>query len=40
VVELPIIFTDRIAGASKMSTKIALEALLLVPRLRRESSAR
>jgi dolichol-phosphate mannosyltransferase len=39
VVELPIIFTDRVAGTSKMSARIALEALLLVPRLRRESSA-
>jgi dolichol-phosphate mannosyltransferase len=34
VVEIPIVFTDRQAGASKMSTQIALEAMLLVPRLR------
>jgi dolichol-phosphate mannosyltransferase len=35
VVEVPIIFKDRHAGTSKMSTSIALEAMLLVPRLRR-----
>jgi dolichol-phosphate mannosyltransferase len=34
VVEIPIVFADRQAGASKMSTQIALEAMLLVPRLR------
>jgi dolichol-phosphate mannosyltransferase len=34
VVEVPIVFADRAAGASKMSTQIALEAMLLVPRLR------
>ncbi len=34
VVEVPIVFADRQAGASKMSTQIALEAMLLVPRLR------
>ncbi len=33
--EVPIVFTDRTAGASKMSSRIALEAMLLVPRLRR-----
>ena len=34
VVEVPIVFTDRAVGSSKMSTRIALEAMLLVPRLR------
>ena len=33
--EVPILFVDRTAGASKMSWKIALEAMLLVPSLRR-----
>jgi dolichol-phosphate mannosyltransferase len=32
--EVPIVFRDRTAGSSKMSARIALEALLLVPRLR------
>jgi dolichol-phosphate mannosyltransferase len=32
--EVPITFRDRIAGRSKMSWAIALEAMLLVPRLR------
>jgi len=32
--EMPIIFADRAAGQSKMSIRIALEAALLVPRLR------
>jgi dolichol-phosphate mannosyltransferase len=32
--EVPITFRDRTAGTSKMSTRIALEALVLVPRLR------
>lgn len=36
VVEVPIVFTDRAAGHSKMSWKIALEAMTLVPMLRRE----
>jgi dolichol-phosphate mannosyltransferase len=36
VIEVPIVFTDRAAGASKMSWKIALEAMMLVPSLRRE----
>jgi dolichol-phosphate mannosyltransferase len=36
VVEVPIVFTDRAAGDSKMSWKIALEAMTLVPTLRRE----
>jgi dolichol-phosphate mannosyltransferase len=35
VVEVPITFRDRLRGKSKMSTKIALEAMVLVPRLRR-----
>jgi dolichol-phosphate mannosyltransferase len=39
VVEVPIIFQDRKAGASKMSPRIALEAMWLVPRLRRAASA-
>ncbi len=33
--EVPIVFVDRTAGTSKMSSRIALEAMLLVPRLRR-----
>jgi dolichol-phosphate mannosyltransferase len=32
--ELPIHFVDRRVGSSKMSGRIAVEALLLVPRLR------
>jgi dolichol-phosphate mannosyltransferase len=35
--EVPIIFPDRTRGASKMSSRIALEAMLLVPRLRRSA---
>lgn len=35
VTEVPIVFTERAAGASKMSGRIALEAALLIPRLRR-----
>lgn len=34
VVEVPIVFADRRAGASKMSPQIALEAMWLVPQLR------
>lgn len=34
VVEIPIVFTDRTRGVSKMSTKIIREALLLLWRLR------
>ena len=34
VVEVPIAFTDRTAGASKMSRRIVLEAVLKVPALR------
>ena len=33
--EVPILFADRTTGSSKMSGMIALEAMLLVPRLRR-----
>jgi dolichol-phosphate mannosyltransferase len=33
--EVPILFVDRAAGSSKMSSMIALEAMLLVPKLRR-----
>jgi dolichol-phosphate mannosyltransferase len=32
--EIPIVFTDRTVGTSKMSSRIALEAMLLVPVLR------
>jgi dolichol-phosphate mannosyltransferase len=35
VVEVPITFRDRLRGTSKMSARIALEAMILVPRLRR-----
>ena len=34
VVEVPIVFRDRQLGQSKMSWRIALEAMWLVPRLR------
>ena len=37
VTEVPIVFADRTRGASKMSSRIALEAMLLVPRLRRSA---
>jgi len=37
VIEVPIRFHDRRAGASKMSARIALEAFWLVPALRRRS---
>jgi dolichol-phosphate mannosyltransferase len=33
--EVPIVFSDRTAGKSKMSSRIALEAMLLVPTLKR-----
>jgi len=36
--EVPILFVDRTAGASKMSSRIALEAILLVPKLRRQKT--
>jgi dolichol-phosphate mannosyltransferase len=35
VSEVPIVFQDRKAGTSKMSPRIALEAMWLVPQLRR-----
>lgn len=35
--EVPIMFVDRSAGTSKMSWRIAIEAMLLVPKLRRPS---
>ena len=34
VVEVPIVFTDRTAGQSKMSRAVAVEAMWKVPRLR------
>jgi dolichol-phosphate mannosyltransferase len=37
VVEVPIVFRDRVLGHSKMSWRIALEAMWLVPALRRSS---
>jgi dolichol-phosphate mannosyltransferase len=37
--EVPIVFTDRVEGTSKMSTRIAIEAMFLVPRLRRSAKA-
>jgi len=40
VVEVPIVFRERRAGQSKMSARIALEAALLVPRLRGWRSVR
>jgi len=39
VVEVPIVFRERDAGASKMSGRIALEAMWRVPRLRRTAPA-
>jgi dolichol-phosphate mannosyltransferase len=39
VVEVPIVFADRAAGTSKMSARIALEAFLRVPWLKREAAA-
>ena len=35
--EIPIIFSDRTAGTSKMSSRIALEAMLRVPSIRRQT---
>ena len=37
--EVPIVFRDRTEGSSKMSTRIAVEAMWLVPRLRRSARA-
>jgi dolichol-phosphate mannosyltransferase len=34
IVEVPIVFTERVLGASKMSSRIVLEAVLRVPLLR------
>jgi dolichol-phosphate mannosyltransferase len=39
VEEIPIVFRDRTVGTSKMSPTIALEAMWLVPRLRRSARA-
>ena len=36
--EVPITFRDRLHGRSKMSARIAIEAMFLVPRLRRRGS--
>jgi dolichol-phosphate mannosyltransferase len=38
IVEVPIVFSDRKVGTSKMSPRIALEAMWLVPRLRRTAA--
>jgi dolichol-phosphate mannosyltransferase len=40
VLEVPIVFTDRTAGTSKMSWRIAAEAFWLVPQMRRAGQAR
>jgi len=37
--EVPIVFVDRTAGKSKMSTRIALEAMWVVPAIRRGPAA-
>jgi dolichol-phosphate mannosyltransferase len=37
--EVPIVFVDRTAGKSKMSTRIALEAMWVVPAIRRGAPA-
>jgi dolichol-phosphate mannosyltransferase len=39
VTEVPIVFPDRRMGTSKMSPRIALEAMWLVPQLRRTAAA-
>jgi dolichol-phosphate mannosyltransferase len=39
VTEVPIVFRDRTHGASKMSSRIALEAMWSVPTLRRDAAA-
>lgn len=39
VKEVPIVFPDRTAGTSKMSARIALEAIWAVPRLRKTARA-
>ena len=38
--EVPIVFADRTAGKSKMSTRIALEAMWVVPAIRRGAAHR
>lgn len=40
VIELPIVFADRVAGASKLSRRIVLEAAIVVWRLRFEERRR
>ena len=37
--EIPIVFTDRAVGSSKMSSRIAVEAMLLVPVMKRGAPA-
>lgn len=37
--EIPIVFSDRTEGTSKMSARIAIEAIWLVPRLHRSAAA-
>lgn len=37
--EIPIVFADRAVGTSKMSTRIAVEAMLSVPVMKRSASA-
>jgi dolichol-phosphate mannosyltransferase len=39
ITEVPIVFADRTAGKSKMSGRIALEAMLLVPAIRRDAAS-
>jgi dolichol-phosphate mannosyltransferase len=39
VAEVPIVFSDRTAGSSKMSPRIAVEAMWMVPSLRRSAAA-
>jgi dolichol-phosphate mannosyltransferase len=39
VVEVPIVFADRTAGKSKMSARIAVEAMLLVPAIKRDAAS-
>ena len=40
VLEIPIVFRDRRLGRSKMSWRIAAEAMVLVPQLRRPVQGR
>jgi dolichol-phosphate mannosyltransferase len=37
--EIPIVFADRAVGSSKMSTRIAVEAMLMVPVMKRSAPA-